>query len=144
MEFDSNSARDISFKGLFSDSCPCWLMQIASRLGIRVQDVKNVIIWGNHSSTQYPDVNHGTVPSADGSAVPIRQAVKDDNWLNGDFVRVRHCSATCSIVSRLVVILVLSGYVFSSFLSHTVVFTWISKVISIRFGSVLLCCMRIL
>ena len=28
---------------------------------MHVTDVRNVIIWGNHSSTQYPDVNHGTV-----------------------------------------------------------------------------------
>lgn len=88
MEFDSNSARDI-FKGLFSNSCPSWLMQIANRLDIRVQQVNNVIIWGNHSSTQYPDVNHGTVALPDGR-VPIRQAVKDDDWLNGDFVKVYH------------------------------------------------------
>jgi hypothetical protein len=46
-----------------------------------VTDVKNAIIWGNHSSTQYPDVNHGTV-----AGTPIREAVKDDDWLNGDFI----------------------------------------------------------
>ena len=62
-------------------------VQIASRLGIRVEQVRNVIIWGNHSSTQYPDVNHGTVTMPEGH-VPIRQAVKDDDWLNGDFVKV--------------------------------------------------------
>ena len=48
---------------------------------MHVSAVKNVTIWGNHSSTQYPDVNHGTV---DGK--PIRQAVGDDAWLDGDFV----------------------------------------------------------
>ncbi|KAF6104728.1 malate dehydrogenase 1 [Phyllostomus discolor] len=32
--------------------------QIAIKLGVTSDDVKNVIIWGNHSSTQYPDVNH--------------------------------------------------------------------------------------
>ena len=29
------------------------------KAGVPVSDVKNVVIWGNHSSTQYPDVNHG-------------------------------------------------------------------------------------
>ena len=67
-------------------------MQIASRLGTRVEQVKNVIIWGNHSSTQYPDVNHGVVDLGNGP-VSIREAVKDDNWLNGDFVKVQYCSA---------------------------------------------------
>ncbi|KAH7659415.1 Malate dehydrogenase protein [Dioscorea alata] len=37
------------------------LGQISERLNVQVSDVKNVIIWGNHSSTQYPDVNHATV-----------------------------------------------------------------------------------
>ncbi|PNJ79676.1 MDH1 isoform 7, partial [Pongo abelii] len=35
--------------------------QIALKLGVTANDVKNVIIWGNHSSTQYPDVNHAKV-----------------------------------------------------------------------------------
>ncbi|EDL07853.1 malate dehydrogenase 1, NAD (soluble), isoform CRA_e, partial [Mus musculus] len=35
--------------------------QIALKLGVTADDVKNVIIWGNHSSTQYPDVNHAKV-----------------------------------------------------------------------------------
>jgi malate dehydrogenase len=33
------------------------LGQIAERSSVHVGEVKNVIIWGNHSSTQYPDVN---------------------------------------------------------------------------------------
>jgi len=32
--------------------------QIASKLGVPVETVKNVIIWGNHSATQFPDVSH--------------------------------------------------------------------------------------
>lgn len=63
------------------------LGQISQRLGLPVSDVKNVIIWGNHSSTQYPDVNHGTVMSAAGVTLPIRSAVNDDEWLQGDFVK---------------------------------------------------------
>lgn len=73
--------------------------QVAGRLGIRVQDVENVIIWGNHSSTQYPDVNHGTVNLPDGQ-LPIRQAVKDDNWLNGDFVKTVQKRGAAIIAAR--------------------------------------------
>ncbi|MEW5310242.1 MAG: hypothetical protein WDW38_002058 [Sanguina aurantia] len=57
------------------------LAQVAERVGAPVTDVKNVIIWGNHSSTQYPDVNHGKVGDAS-----IRDAVRDDKWLDGEFV----------------------------------------------------------
>ena len=58
------------------------LGQVSERLGVPVTDVKNVIIWGNHSSTQYPDVNHGTV-----GGKPIRAVVGDDAYLNGDFIK---------------------------------------------------------
>ncbi|KAK2117959.1 Malate dehydrogenase, cytoplasmic [Saguinus oedipus] len=35
--------------------------QIALQLDVTANDVINVIIWGNHSLTQYPDVNHAKV-----------------------------------------------------------------------------------
>jgi len=47
-----------------------------------IDDVKNVIIWGNHSSTQYPDVNHGFIKGEQ-----IRSVIKDDTWLNTDFLK---------------------------------------------------------
>merc|ERR1712168_632729 len=59
--------------------------QIASRLGIPVADVKNVIIWGNHSSTQFPDVRHA-VATINGQSVPVFDAIKDDAYLKGDFI----------------------------------------------------------
>ncbi|KAL3266186.1 hypothetical protein HHI36_010369 [Cryptolaemus montrouzieri] len=34
--------------------------QIAAKIGIPVANVSNVIIWGNHSSTQFPDASHAT------------------------------------------------------------------------------------
>lgn len=61
---------------------------LGERLGVPPGAVKNVIIWGNHSSTQYPDVNHGTVvlPRAS-EPMPIRSAVRDDAWLDGPFIK---------------------------------------------------------
>jgi len=50
--------------------------------------VTGIIIWGNHSSTQYPDVNHAKVKVGDKAPVSVREAVKDDAWLNGDFIKV--------------------------------------------------------
>jgi len=55
------------------------LGQISERLGVQVSDVKNVIIWGNHSSTQYPDVNHATVTTPSGDKA-VRELVADDAW----------------------------------------------------------------
>ncbi|VAH04335.1 unnamed protein product [Triticum turgidum subsp. durum] len=61
------------------------LGQISERLGVQVSDVKNAIIWGNHSSSQYPDVNHATVKTPSGEK-PVRELVQDDEWLNGEFI----------------------------------------------------------
>ncbi|XP_078086575.1 malate dehydrogenase 1Ab, NAD (soluble) [Mustelus asterias] len=59
--------------------------QIAYRLGVPSNDVKNVIIWGNHSSTQYPDVSHAVVKIKE-KQMSVFDAIKDDNWLKGEFI----------------------------------------------------------
>lgn len=51
--------------------------------------IKNVLIWGNHSATQYPDVQHAYVLNPDGTRIPVTEAVNDDAWLRGEFVTVR-------------------------------------------------------
>ena len=62
-------------------------MQIAIRVGTTCDQVKNAIIWGNHSATQFPDVAHAKV-NLNGQDTPVYEAVKDDNWLKGDFITV--------------------------------------------------------
>jgi malate dehydrogenase len=37
------------------------LAQLTEKTGAPLADVKKVIIWGNHSATQYPDLHHATV-----------------------------------------------------------------------------------
>ncbi|KAL6989911.1 Lymphocyte antigen 86 [Sarracenia purpurea var. burkii] len=61
------------------------LGQVSERLNVPVSDVKNVIIWGNHSSTQYPDVNHATVKTSAGEK-SVRELVANHEWLNGEFI----------------------------------------------------------
>ncbi|XP_035751111.1 malate dehydrogenase, cytoplasmic-like [Egretta garzetta] len=68
--------------------------QIALKLGVTANDVKNVIIWGNHSSTQYPDVNHAKV-NVKGKEVGVYEAIKDDSWLKGDFILLIPVHACC-------------------------------------------------
>ena len=62
--------------------------QVAARLAITPQEVRNVIIWGNHSSTQFPDVAHAYVEGQGGVQTPVYDAVKDDAWLKGEFITV--------------------------------------------------------
>lgn len=59
---------------------------IAKRLGICVSSVKNVTIWGNHSSTQFPDVFNASVESS-GS---VYESINDSQWLEGEFIKVKH------------------------------------------------------
>ncbi|XP_030965564.1 malate dehydrogenase 3, cytoplasmic-like isoform X3 [Quercus lobata] len=66
------------------------LSQIAKRLKVHASDVKNIIIWGNHSSTHYPDVNHATFTTKDGERL-VREHVADDHWLKTEFIKtVQH------------------------------------------------------
>ena len=56
--------------------------QLADRAGTDVAGVRNVTIWGNHSSTQYPDFYHATI---DGR--PTLDVIGDESWLQGDFIK---------------------------------------------------------
>jgi len=60
--------------------------QIAARLGVANDQVSNVIIWGNHSSTQFPDVAHASA-KVQGNTVSVPEAVKDDNYLKNEFIK---------------------------------------------------------
>lgn len=55
--------------------------QISERLQTQVDSLKNITIWGNHSSTQYPDVNFAVVGNSS-----VRKEVKDSHWLDSDFI----------------------------------------------------------
>ncbi|KAK5966330.1 hypothetical protein GCK32_007846 [Trichostrongylus colubriformis] len=59
--------------------------QLAMKAGVSVGDVKNVIIWGNHSSTQFPDVKHAVVTKG-GQDVDAYSAVNDTAFLQGPFI----------------------------------------------------------
>jgi len=59
--------------------------QVALKSGVTIGDVKNVIIWGNHSSTQFPDVKHAKVNKG-GSETDAYSAVGDSAWLQGPFI----------------------------------------------------------
>ncbi len=55
--------------------------QLAQKALRNVSLVKNLAIWGNHSSTQYPDFYHATI---DGH--PAVEVIKDEAWLKGPFI----------------------------------------------------------
>ena len=55
--------------------------QIAAKLGASVNDVKKMTIWGNHSTTQYPDLFHCEVGGRN-----AYEAVGDHEWVDGTFI----------------------------------------------------------
>ena len=58
------------------------LSQLAEKTGTHTTDVAKMIIWGNHSSTQYPDISHATVK---GKAA---KGLVDDTWYKDTFIPV--------------------------------------------------------
>jgi len=69
------------------------------QLNISCRDVTNVTIWGNHSSTQFPDVNHALV-KVDGSEQPARDALQDDSWVNNEFISIVQKRGAAVIAAR--------------------------------------------
>jgi len=58
------------------------MSQIAEKTGTHSTKVEKVVVWGNHSATQYPDINYATV---DGKAV---KSLVSDEWNKNDFIPV--------------------------------------------------------
>eukprot|EP01121_Diplochlamys_sp_Union-15-3_P015690 TRINITY_DN5233_c0_g1_i1.p1 TRINITY_DN5233_c0_g1~~TRINITY_DN5233_c0_g1_i1.p1 ORF type:complete len:379 (-),score=66.14 TRINITY_DN5233_c0_g1_i1:22-1158(-) len=77
---------------------------IGSELKVPSDRVHNVIIWGNHSKTQYPDVNHGHVEIHDShkgtTKQKIREAFKNDEYLNSKFVSTVQDRGAAVIAAR--------------------------------------------
>ncbi|HEX2492597.1 MAG TPA: malate dehydrogenase [Steroidobacter sp.] len=58
------------------------LAQLAEKTGSHVTKIRKMTIWGNHSSTQYPDLHHTTV---DGKAA---LSLVDQQWYADNFIPV--------------------------------------------------------
>lgn len=54
--------------------------QLANKLGVTVNDIKNMTIWGNHSATQYPDLHHTEV----NGKVAVDQVEQD--WYENTYI----------------------------------------------------------
>jgi malate dehydrogenase len=57
------------------------LTQLSTKVGKPVTDILKMTIWGNHSSTQYPDLFHCEVGGQNAA-----QLVNDQAWLENDFI----------------------------------------------------------
>jgi len=58
------------------------LSQLAEKTGVHTTAIRKLTVWGNHSSTQYPDLSHATI---DGKAV---KSLVDQKWIEETFIPV--------------------------------------------------------
>ena len=56
--------------------------QLAAKTDCHVSDIRCMTIWGNHSATQYPDINHATVKGKSAASMV------DQSWLADEFIPV--------------------------------------------------------
>jgi len=69
--------------------------QLAARAGVAVEEVHDLAIWGNHSSTQFPDFYHATIGGAAATDV-----IPDEAWLQGDFIATVQQRGAAIIAAR--------------------------------------------
>jgi malate dehydrogenase len=55
--------------------------QLAHKAGVGIGSVTNMTIWGNHSSTQYPDFYNARIDNR-----PADEVIGDENWLKEEFI----------------------------------------------------------
>lgn len=53
---------------------------LAAKLGEKVDDIKKIVVWGNHSSTQYPDISFATVNGK------LAKESVDETWIVEKFI----------------------------------------------------------
>lgn len=75
--------------------------QVASYLrekkhqNVPCEDIHNVIIWGNHSSTQFPDLSQATVQGK-----PALDVLQDETWVKTTFVKIVQTRGAAVIAAR--------------------------------------------
>ena len=57
------------------------LSQLAAKAGVAVGDIENLIVWGNHSPTMYPDYRFATV-----NGKSLKDLINDPDWNANTFI----------------------------------------------------------
>jgi malate dehydrogenase len=55
--------------------------QLAAKTGVAVADITNMTVWGNHSTTQFPDILHAKI-----SGRPASEVVDDRAWYEREYI----------------------------------------------------------
>lgn len=57
------------------------IAQVALKLFQPIQDIKKMVVWGNHSGTQYPDLSHSEIRGR-----KVLEVLQDHNWIENTFI----------------------------------------------------------
>lgn len=57
------------------------IAQVARKLSQPISNIKKMVVWGNHSCTQYPDLSH-----AETQGRKILEILPDHNWIESEFI----------------------------------------------------------
>ena len=57
------------------------IAQVALKLFQPVRDIKKMVVWGNHSGTQYPDLDHAEIRGR-----MVRELLTDQDWVEREFI----------------------------------------------------------
>ncbi len=57
------------------------IAQVAQKLFQPIRDIKKMVVWGNHSGTQYPDLDHAEIRGR-----LVRDILTDQEWVERDFI----------------------------------------------------------
>ncbi|MGC2167411.1 MAG: malate dehydrogenase [Gallionella sp.] len=57
------------------------IAQVAQKLFQPIRDIKKMVVWGNHSGTQYPDLDHAEIRGR-----LVRDILPDQNWVESEFI----------------------------------------------------------
>lgn len=68
---------------------------LAKKAGVPVSEVTNMAIWGNHSSTQFPDFENARI-----GGKPAPEVIGDDEWLRGEFIETVQKRGAAIIAAR--------------------------------------------
>jgi len=62
------------------------IAQVALKLFQPIRDITKMIVWGNHSGTQYPDLDHAEIRGRLVRDILLHQLGPDQNWVEGEFI----------------------------------------------------------
>ncbi|HEY8899570.1 MAG TPA: malate dehydrogenase [Chthoniobacterales bacterium] len=69
--------------------------QLALKSGAHWRDIDRLAIWGNHSSTLYPDFANARIGGR-----PVGEVISDTAWLEGDFIKTVQQRGAAIIAAR--------------------------------------------